>query len=224
MSWLLKGILCLTTMLGFNLAAQAATEAMGRTHATLKVKALLFDYVRLPEKMQKQMQDQVSEIYRKAGVEMEWAPCSTGEGQAERYPGCTGYEDATHVLLRIHPHVRKGMTSEAAGEAIVSARIINVYWDRVQYEAVSLRVPALEVLAHIIAHEIGHLLLGPNSHAPAGIMAARWRSRDLIHIFQGGLSFTPRECELIQAVRKRQDERGLSSPVSIPTDVPPKKE
>ena len=32
------------------------------------------------------------------------------------------------------------------------------------------------LLGHVAAHEIGHLLLGTNSHAVRGIMQARWRS------------------------------------------------
>jgi len=205
MSWQLGGIFCFAIMLGFNHAGQAVTQETGKNGDTLRVKVLLFDFVQLPVKTQQQVEGQVAKIYREAGVEMEWIPCSTGEGQTALYPRCTGYENATHLFLRIHPHMRKGMKSEAAGEAIIPARIINIFWDRIQYEANNLRVPVPEVLAHVIAHEIGHLLLGPNSHAPAGIMAAKWRFRDLINIFQGGLRFTPQECDRINAeVMKRQ--------------------
>jgi hypothetical protein len=199
MSWLLKGIFCFGIMLGLNQAGWGRTEHTGKAGDALKVKILLFDFVSLPEETQQRVQDRVAEIYREAGVEMEWIPCSTGEGQTALYPRCTGYENTSHLFLRIHPNIRKGMKSEAAGEAIIAARIINIYWDRVQSEAHTVRVPVPEVLAHGIAHEIGHLLLGPNSHAPAGIMAARWRSRDLIDIFRGGLRFTPQECDRINA-------------------------
>lgn len=208
MSWLLGWIFCFGIVLGFNHAGQAGTEQTGKTGNTLRLKVLLFDFVSLPEKTQQQVQEQVTKIYREAGVEMEWAPCSTGEGQTALYPSCTGFENATHILVRFRPHIRKGLKSEAAAEAIIPARIINVFWDRVQYEANSLRVPVPEVLAYVIAHEIGHLLLGPNSHTLAGIMAAKWRSRDLINISQGGLRFTLQECGRInEEVGKRQTPR-----------------
>ena len=70
----------------------------------------------------------------------------------------------------------------------------------------------------IIAHEIGHLLLGPDSHSAAGIMTARWKSRDLVAICQGGLTFTRQESERIQAeVRKRQAQQALvaSAPARV---------
>jgi len=35
------------------------------------------------------------------------------------------------------------------------------------------------LLGHVAAHEIGHLLLGANSHAVAGIVQARWRADEL---------------------------------------------
>ena len=37
-------------------------------------------------------------------------------------------------------------------------------------------VPAL--LAHVLAHEIGHILLGTDSHAKTDILKARWTSGD----------------------------------------------
>ena len=41
-----------------------------------------------------------------------------------------------------------------------------------------------------MAHEIGHLLLGSNSHAPAGIMSARWEGQELNRMARGNLLFT----------------------------------
>ena len=35
------------------------------------------------------------------------------------------------------------------------------------------------ILGHAAAHEIGHLLLGSNSHSPFGLMRARWSGQDL---------------------------------------------
>ncbi len=45
-------------------------------------------------------------------------------------------------------------------------------------------------LGHLIAHEIGHLLLGKDSHAPRGLMRYPWKARDLKQAAWGGLTFT----------------------------------
>ena len=42
-------------------------------------------------------------------------------------------------------------------------------------------------------HELGHLLLGTNSHAPTGIMRARWQPADLANASQGRLLFSSLE-------------------------------
>ncbi len=46
------------------------------------------------------------------------------------------------------------------------------------------------ILGHGVAHEIGHLLLGTNSHAASGIMRARWQIRELTSASKGTLLFS----------------------------------
>jgi hypothetical protein len=136
---------------------------------------------------------------------LEWAPCRTVEGTLALYPNCTGYKEKTHLMLRILRAAPKGMKTDAKGEALLGARIVNVFWDRVQNEAVRYNVPISDILAQVIAHEIGHLLLGSNSHSSSGIMMGKWRLEDLRSISRGGIGFTPQQCEHIQTeVRKRQ--------------------
>jgi len=208
MSWQLRSFLCLAAILTFYPQGQAATDGISKTDDVPKVKVLLFDFVSVPEKTQIQAQDKVAGIFHKAGVEMEWAACSTGEGQLALFPDCTGYKEATSVLLRILPTVRKKAKADVAGESMLSARIVNVFWDHTQEESARLNVPLPDMLAEIVAHEVGHVFLGPNSHALSGIMAAKWKPRDLIAISQGGFGFTPRQGELIQAeVRRRQTQQ-----------------
>jgi hypothetical protein len=48
------------------------------------------------------------------------------------------------------------------------------------------------VLAGALAHEIGHLLLGP-AHGPIGLMQARPRQIDWNRAVRDGLGFTPAE-------------------------------
>ena len=57
--------------------------------------------------------------------------------------------------------------------------LANVYADRVGVMADAAGVGAAELLGKTIAHEIGHLLLGTNRHAPHGVMRASWSGADL---------------------------------------------
>lgn len=48
--------------------------------------------------------------------------------------------------------------------------------------------PAI-ILGHVAAHEIGHLLLGTNSHSAGGIMRAHWKMEELARANKGLLLF-----------------------------------
>src|SRR6266566_4513303 len=49
--------------------------------------------------------------------------------------------------------------------------------------------PAI-ILGHVAAHEIGHLLLGSNSHSTGGIMRAHWNMEELARANKRLLLFT----------------------------------
>ncbi len=53
------------------------------------------------------------------------------------------------------------------------------------------------ILGHIMAHELGHLLLGRH-HQPPGIMTADWKKRELSKMTQRTFGFIPREGELLR--------------------------
>jgi hypothetical protein len=55
------------------------------------------------------------------------------------------------------------------------------------------------VLAYVMAHEMGHLLLPPGAHSPSGIMRPDWDGDDLRHIASGSLQFTPAQANAIRA-------------------------
>ena len=50
----------------------------------------------------------------------------------------------------------------------------------------------------VIAHELGHLLIGKNAHSAAGIMHTPWRVRDLEPTREAAMSFLPGEAKRIR--------------------------
>jgi hypothetical protein len=61
-----------------------------------------------------------------------------------------------------------------------------------------------ELLSYGIAHEIGHLLLGTQSHSHDGLMSAHWGREELLLAARGQLNFTAEQAETIRAdVRAR---------------------
>lgn len=54
------------------------------------------------------------------------------------------------------------------------------------------------LLGHVIAHEIGHLLLRSSAHSSEGLMRAEFRKEDLLKAKQRQLTFTKAQREAIQ--------------------------
>lgn len=74
---------------------------------------------------------------------------------------------------------------------------IRVFYDRVESMADgSSRVPA--VLAHVLVHEITHILEGVCRHSQEGIMKAHWTPQDLWQMARGPLPLDPSDLRLIQ--------------------------
>jgi hypothetical protein len=63
------------------------------------------------------------------------------------------------------------------GVALVSSAFI--LYPRVHEMAVVWELPEYLVLGRTMAHELGHLLLGANSHSSNGLMRPQFNSRDL---------------------------------------------
>jgi hypothetical protein len=73
-----------------------------------------------------------------------------------------------------------------------------VFFSRIQQQAELGELPLEIVLSHAVAHELGHLLLGSNSHAVRGLMQSRWSSEQMRKATQGNLQFTPDQARLIR--------------------------
>jgi len=54
------------------------------------------------------------------------------------------------------------------------------------------------LLAHVLVHEITHILQGTCRHSDTGIMKARWTHQDYMEMGQKPLSFTEEDLQLIR--------------------------
>ena len=63
------------------------------------------------------------------------------------------------------------------------------------------------MLGHLISHELGHLLLGQQSHARRGIMRADWLEKDLQAVRHGRFLFSARQASKMRGAVPRRSER-----------------
>jgi hypothetical protein len=55
------------------------------------------------------------------------------------------------------------------------------------------------ILAYVIAHELGHLLLPGYGHSPTGVMRADWDNPLARDVVKGSLTFTDAQAARIRA-------------------------
>lgn len=159
----------------------------------------MFDYARLSHRTRQQAEQVTSGIFARAGVSLFWIDCTVGE-KLQQGPECNGPLGPARPGVRILPRIRvaKSMPIDAAvGYTAGNMTTISLEWAEVESGEDLASVP--DLLGCAIAHELGHILLGPNSHSVSGLMRARWDTRELQAAGQHFLSFAPEEAATIRA-------------------------
>ena len=153
------------------------------------VTVAIYDDVQLPLQVLADARDEAMRVYRKAGVPISWIVCKSSKLEVEPDLGCQDPPSLTHLNLRIVPHASK-VSDGVFGLAFLSAEGTGAYADVSYNSAEELdrdwHVGLAQVLGHVMAHELGHLLLGSNAHSQQGIMSPRWH-RDELHLASTGL-------------------------------------
>ena len=118
-----------------------------------------------------------ADAYRDIGVLIEWREA------------CGDARLAVHLVTSdaADPEV---VTKLALGYAQSGTQAATVLYDRVATFAHTYHVKRQVLLGYTMAHELGHLLLPPNSHSNSGVMRA---SLDLERAAARRLRFTPGE-------------------------------
>ncbi len=98
---------------------------------------------------------------------------------------------------------------------------IEVFYNRVAKMVDPSQVP--NVLAHVLVHEIAHMLEGINRHSTEGVMKAHWDARDFLQMSGRALNFAPEDVELIQRglAQRETMTRCLCTPTNSPSAVRP---
>lgn len=201
--WL--GIVVMSVVCGPMGFAQGTPARTSATPAIQKsVNVSVFDNAGLGLKTVKQAEEIASYVFLRAGIVVNWRTCSV-DGKLTHANACGNAEYPNDLQLHL---VRKtpNLEQETAGVAYLNPDGTGCYSD-VFVEPVEelhrkFSVSMANVLGQAAAHEIGHLLLGNNSHSPAGIMRAHWRRVDLVKADQGLLQFDEKQA---RTMRKHLD-------------------
>jgi hypothetical protein len=161
-----------------------------------------YNYAAVPGHILIAGEQRAGEIFRRAGIELAWVDCPVSREELEKFPVCTQLtNDPRALTLNILPE------SMAAGYALpitnlgvtIQHHASFVFFYRVQLLSNVKGLSEPVVLGHIIAHELGHLLLGEGGHSDKGIMMDDLRVNYFRQAEKGSpLTFNPE-----QALRMR---------------------
>jgi hypothetical protein len=144
-------------------------------------------------------EDEAMRVYQKAGVSISWIVCKSSNMEADS--GCQDPPSATRLNLRIVAHASKA-SDGIFGVAFLSAEGTGAYTDVFYNSAEELHeewhVGLARVLGHVMAHELGHLLLGSNAHSRQGIMCPRWHADELHLAGKGSLLFSEEQARFMR--------------------------
>jgi hypothetical protein len=148
----------------------------------------------------RQAEEEAERIFRRAGITVKWLNCDatrppqeSGECREARVPA--------HLHLRIVPkalRMKEGVLGVSFLAADGTGCQADLFYERMEKLHNSGHGNLASLLAHVAAHEIGHLLLGTNSHAPTGIMRGHWTDQEVEGIHFRGLSFSAAESVRMQ--------------------------
>jgi hypothetical protein len=126
-----------------------------------------------------------SQMFLAAGVKLEWH-----RGLDHR--ACPAGAIQISVTNRTNPNL---LPNALAYALPFEGTHIRVFYDRIQERARVFTVPRL--LAHVLVHEITHILQGTSAHSDTGVMKARWNGFDFSDMARNPLPFTDHDIMMI---------------------------
>jgi hypothetical protein len=184
-------------------AAAPVTEGLEPAARVLTVR--IYNYAGVDAELVTEAAGMAREIYLRSGVETRWTLCELPGVESVFDEPCAGGQAADTIQMRIveaAPKDQEGVHKTVFGFALPSkagfGTMASAFWDRIAETANKSKVTPAQLLASVMAHEAGHLLLGFNSHSAEGMMSGRWDDRRFTSISQGGLVFIGKQKNRIQ--------------------------
>jgi hypothetical protein len=162
------------TAAGIALRVAVAGDAAGNpVESRPAIEILVLNQANVPTFLLLKAQKEAGLIYAGAGVDVMWLESGAG-----------GRSAPAHVRLivsvtAIAPIEKPMVLGYASRSKHTGGSISFAFFGRVKEFARVHRADVSQVLAYVMAHEIGHQLLSIDSHSDAGIMRAVWTRGDV---------------------------------------------
>jgi len=132
-----------------------------------------------------QARERAGKMFAEIGVRIDWRIGPSG-ARRERRP---------EIVVSFMEHTAPNNRPGGLAYTKLDEGHVTVFWDRVRE---SSGAPPVVVLAHVLVHEITHILQGIDRHSKSGIMKSKWILADFTAMASKPLPFTLLDVELIQ--------------------------
>ena len=172
-------------------ALMGPSDVAAEASATVTIHVRILDEVGLPANTVQQAQQETSRIFKSAGIALSWltnedSPAGTLMIKIVSTP--LGSKGKKQNVLGIAP-----------GSRTTRGRIAWLFYPRIADLAEARHVDVSQFLGHVMAHEMGHLLLPFDSHAVIGLMKDSWDAHQTLLASARTLTFEPSQAALIRA-------------------------
>src|SRR5690349_822649 len=124
---------------------------------------MVLDSVGISPTVLRRTENEASRIFGNAGVEVQWVNCQK-RGESEN---CHHSLRPDEFMLHIVHHGTT-RTDLVFGEAFIgedgTGKYADVFFDRIQAACAPPELDTAQLLGAVVAHEVGHLLLGSSAH------------------------------------------------------------
>jgi len=202
------GFILMADLMGF---AKTLSLSEDKTGPSLRLNVRVFNYAQVSPETWNLAQEVAAGILHRTGIETHWLKCSLSSEGRLTPADCDQPIAPSNLVLRLVPVSAATRAQFGAGTLGIAAQpekgtpaSASVFYSRVQELGKGGTAPVPVILGHAVAHEIGHLLLGSNSHSSLGLMRAQWSRQDLQNAVAGNLLFTREQTEAMRKVVLRR--------------------
>jgi hypothetical protein len=167
----------------------------------------VYDFAHIGPKKVAQSEQLATRIFALAGVDAQWNAGSLSDAKnimldfSPTGPGgCTAPLPAI-LRVQVLSRAPNGLPPQALGFSLPCAERgmhVTVFEDRLETVSLSSRVSFYRVLAHALAHELGHVLLRSELHEKSGLMKAIWTASDWQRAAVAIVPFSPDDTRFLE--------------------------
>lgn len=171
----------------------------------LRITVQVYNWASVAPQVLAAAEDEATRVFRQTGVAVSWLNCPLSISEAAANPICIAPCPPSRFAVRINSEMPANLAKTSLGVALSESGVYaTIYYPRVEAYAQEGIAIHSQILGHAIAHEMGHLLLGPVPHARFGIMRGEWKAEDMQNITMGTFLFSPHQSTLIRQAAMRR--------------------